>query len=128
MFLNVEIDGLEVQVHGLHFHTNVLKEHMLPSARSVLHNGAQRVVELVVLDVQVSHGLPLLVLFAHADQAWDVHPRREQLEVLHESLRAKARIQGPQLGENAHVGLVAPHPGLCQGDQLIHVPASQVEL
>ena len=51
-----------------------------------LHHDDGCIVVLVVLHVQEDQLLPVVVVLAHADEARDVEPRAEELQVLHQLL------------------------------------------
>ena len=86
VLLQVEGDGLVVDLHIGHLDGHILEEHMLPCQRGVVHHDQGCIVVLVILDVQEDQLFPVVVVLAHADEAGDVEPRAEQLQVLHQLL------------------------------------------
>eukprot|EP00906_Rhabdomonas_costata_P003375 RCo005161 len=125
--LNVEVNGLVAQLHAAHLGQSVLEDLVVPGLRGVSHHELRRIVKLVVVSVQEPRLCPMVVLLADSDELVDVDATVEQLDVLHQALRAVLRVQHAQLREHAHVGPLVPQPSLHQSHQLLEVAALLVE-
>lgn len=93
VLLQIESNGLVVDLSIGNLHGNVLELHVLPCNGGVTHHDQCCIVVLVVLDVQEHQLLPVMVLLACLDEAWDIDARTEQLQVLHQFLCLVLRIQ-----------------------------------
>mmetsp|Transcript_6965 Transcript_6965/g.21994 ORF Transcript_6965/g.21994 Transcript_6965/m.21994 type:complete len:213 (+) Transcript_6965:927-1565(+) len=117
--LEIKADRLVVDLRVGHLCDRLLELDVLERDGRVLHHREARVVKLVVVRVQEDELLPVVAVLARREQLADVELGPEELDVLHQLLRAVLCVEDAELGEDAHVRALEVEAALHQLHHLV---------
>lgn len=113
LFFQVELDTLVHQIGIIRLLQVVNKDVMRVATWGMLDHDLHRIIEFLIVTMQVNNFIPKLILSANSDQLADIQFLEESLDEIEEFLLFVFRVQTCQRGEDSDMGLPVSH-GLFQ--------------
>jgi hypothetical protein len=104
LLLEVEVEGLVVDLQVGDLDNGLLEGVVLPSVGSTLHHGKSSVVELIVVSVKEDKLGPKVSFLASLQDLGNVQSRPEDAKVLHDTLGVVFGESNTKLSKQPHVG------------------------